>query len=124
MRSDQLYVLHRPSWKVQLLPRPTIVLGVIDNAFPLRQIHRHLDEIEIRTIVTVPQQQLQVIDDADRAQSDDNALVVGISDHVPGVSLLHVVRGAVVVEQRLAKLALNHLRAELQRGDVLFGPCN
>lgn len=97
-----------------MLPRSAIIFGVIDDALPLCVVHRHFDEIEIRPIVTVPQQQFEMIDDADRAQLNDDTLIDGIGDHVSGVAFLHVVRSAVVVEQRLTEITLNDLGSKFR----------
>ena len=52
--SHDPYKLDNARAKVQLLPRPAVILGVVADPYPVLLIHRHINVVGVSSLVTVP----------------------------------------------------------------------
>ena len=85
--------------EVELLPGATEKSGVVDDGHPVFVlVHGRLDFVRIRTIVFVPQQHTDAVDDALHPQLDHDADDGRFVDRVPREAAIQVVVGVVAVE--------------------------
>lgn len=122
-RADQTNELDGARREVEVLPGATQVRLVVDDTVPVLPVHAHLHVVRVGAVVAVPQQQFNVIDDADRAQLHNDSPLPTVLDRMPSEATFTIVAQRVAVQQARAQISFDRLRVEFRgRGDILLGP--